>query len=175
LAPASSSATSFPDRYDQDIRRAVKDYWPAYPFWVAWKAQLWQESRLNPLAVSPVGARGLAQFMPGTWADVSRELQLVGIGISPTSDVAIKAGAYYMAKLRAAWSSKRPEEDRHRLAQASYNAGMGHILSAQRACGNPALYEPIIACLPQITGRNSEETIGYIKSIARWRQLMEVR
>jgi soluble lytic murein transglycosylase-like protein len=29
--------------------------------------QIWAESRWDPLAVSPVGAQGIAQFMPPTW------------------------------------------------------------------------------------------------------------
>jgi hypothetical protein len=165
-------ASMFPSQYDREIKRAVELYWPEYPFWTSWKSQLFQESRLDPAAVSPVGAAGLAQFMPGTWAQISRELRLPP-GLSPHHAWAIEAGAYYMAKLRGQWSAPRPALDRHQLAQASYNAGLGHLLSAQRKCGGPPGYEAIVACLPQITGRHSAETIGYIKAIARWRRLIE--
>lgn len=168
---APARAGTFSDRYDRDIKRAVETYWPAYPYWTAWKAQLFQESRLDPAAVSPVGAAGLAQFMPGTWAEVARQLRLPP-GLSPHHDIAIQAGAWYMAKLRHQWSAPRPEDDRHRLAQASYNAGLGHLLAAQRRCGAPSLYLDIIRCLPQITGRHSEETITYVQRIARWRAMM---
>lgn len=164
------AAPVFPDKYDGKIRHAVAAWWPDYPAWTAWKAQLWQESRLDPAAVSPVGAAGLAQFMPGTWAQVSRELRIGEA--SPHHDIAISAGAYYMAKLRRQWSSPRPEDDRHRLAQASYNAGLGHILAAQRRCGNARHYPDIIACLPAITGHHSRETIGYVDRIARWRAMI---
>ncbi len=160
------------DRYDRQIRGAVDSYWPDYPHWATWKAQLYQESRLNPRAVSPVGAAGLAQFMPGTWSQVSRELRLPA-ELRADSDMAIEAGAYYMAKLRRAWSSPRPAEDRHQLAQASYNAGLGNLLAAQRACRGAVLYDAIIACLPAITGRYSEETITYVDRIARWRAMIE--
>jgi hypothetical protein len=37
------------------------------------KAQCWQESRFNPNAVSPANARGICQFVDGTWNDVSNE------------------------------------------------------------------------------------------------------
>ncbi len=168
-----AAARTFPSRYDHDIRSAVAQWWPDYPHWMAWKGQLYQESRLDPAAVSPVGARGLAQFMPGTWAGVARELRLAP-GLSPTQDIAIDAGAFYMAKLRRAWKSPRPAEDRHQLAQASYNAGLGNLLKAQAGCGGPALYAEIVACLPAVTGaRNSRETTGYVISIARWRAQME--
>lgn len=169
-----ATAKTFPSRYDTDIQNAVDRWWPDYPAWLAWKAQLYQESRLDPAAVSPVGAQGLAQFMPGTWAGVARELRLP-TGASPTQDIAIDAGAYYMARLRRSWSAPRPTEDHHQLAQASYNAGLGHLLAAQKRCGGPALYAEIIVCLPAVTGaRNSAETIGYVTSIAKWRRMMEV-
>ncbi len=167
-----SAGVAFPDRYDRDIRKAVAAWWPDYPHWFVWKAQLFQESRLDPDAVSPVGARGLAQFMPGTWDQVRRELRL-GSAASPHHDIAIEAGAYYMARLRKGWSSPRPQEDRQQLAQASYNAGMGNLLKAQRACGGPNLYAEIIACLPDITGRHSTETITYVDRIARWRAMIQ--
>ena len=168
-----AAAKTFPSRYDGEIHKAVERWWPDYPLWLAWKAQLYQESRLDPAAISPVGARGLAQFMPGTWAGVARELRLPA-GASATQDIAIDAGAYYMAKLRRSWRSPRPAEDRHQLAQASYNAGLGNLIAAQKRCGGPALYAEIIVCLPAVTGpRNSRETIGYVTSIAKWRRLME--
>lgn len=171
--PAMAKSPAITDRYDENIQDAVERWWPEYPFPTAWKAQLYQESRLRPEAVSPVGAKGLAQFMPGTWAQVARELRLPS-GASATQDIAIDAGAFYMAKLRKAWSAQRPPEDRHQLAQASYNAGLGNLLKAQKLCDGAALYVDISKCLPLVTGeRNSRETLGYVVSIAKWRKMLE--
>jgi len=140
--------------------------------WRLLKAQYYQESLLNSDAVSHVGARGVAQFMPGTWTQVSRELGYESV--SPhVAKYAIKAGAYYMAKLRKSWSAPRSEEDRHNLAMASYNAGFGNLLKSQKKCGGPSGYEEIVACLPQVTGHHSEETIGYVKRIRHFWYLME--
>lgn len=171
--PSPSHSTPFSDRYDARIAGAVDLYWPDFPFWLAWKAQLFQESRLDPDAISPVGAAGLAQFMPGTWKMMVAEMRL-GLNASPHSETAIEAGAYYMAKLRRQWSAPRPQTDRHKLAAASYNAGLGHLLTAQRLCGNRNLYIDIIRCLPRVTGRHSEETITYVQRIWKWWRLMEI-
>lgn len=167
-----SQASSFPDKYDADIKHVVALYWSSYPDWLAYKAQLYQESKLKPAAVSPVGAAGLAQFMPATWRDVARRLDFP-YGTSPhEARFAIEAGAYYMAQLRGQWRADRTAFDRHRLAQASYNAGIGNIVAAQKRCGNPNGYAAITACLPAVTGLHSQETLAYVRMIAHWRDQM---
>ncbi|MFZ2470200.1 MAG: transglycosylase SLT domain-containing protein [Parvibaculum sedimenti] len=169
---SSSRASSFPDAYDASIKRAVDLYWGGYPDWLGWKAQLYQESHLKPEAISPVGARGLAQFMPGTWRDVTRQLALPQAASPHDARYAIEAGAYYMAKLRAQWKAPRAALEREQLTQASYNAGLGNIMAAQKRCGSPLGYAETVACLPGITGRSSAETIAYVRMIAHWRSLM---
>ena len=123
------------------------------------------------MATSPVGAKGLAQFMPATWEDITRQMGYAGVS-ARDAKYAIEAGAFYMAKLRRGWSSPRPDMDRQELAQASYNAGFGSLLKAQRACGGPPLYADIVVCLPQITGRNADQTMTYVKRIRHWRGMM---
>ena len=167
-------AAGTPTEYDATIRQAVQTYLPdveAAHGWQVLKAQYWQESRLDPGAVSPVGAAGIAQFMPGTWSDMRRAM---GWGaLSPhLVEPSILAGAAYMARLRSSWSAPRPEWDRHSLALASYNAGFGHLLTAQRRCGGPNRYAAIAACLPDVTGHHSEETLTYVQRIWRYHAQM---
>ncbi|XPV75540.1 MAG: transglycosylase SLT domain-containing protein [Desulfovibrio sp.] len=164
-----SGAGRYTDRYDADIKKAVARWWKPVPEgdWRWLKAQLYQESLLDPMAVSHVGAAGLGQFMPGTWKDVS---QRMGWGkVSPHSAKhSIMAAAMYMRDLRNQWRAKRPELDRMDLARACYNAGLGNILKAQKAAGGANRYEDIIQALPQVTGHHSKETITYVKRIHRW-------
>lgn len=134
---------------------------------------MFQESKLDPSVCSSVGACGLAQFMPKSWEDISRQ---IGMGTASPHDAkaAIPAGAYYMAKLRQQWRSPRPTQDRQQLAQASYNAGTGSLIKAQAECGGPSLYADIVACLPAITGPAfSKQTISYVERIAMWWHMME--
>ncbi len=135
--------------------------------WKLYKAQLFQESRLDPTAVSPAGAEGIAQFMPGTWGEVSEKLDFEGASAF-SARFAIEAGAYYMARLRRNWFAPRPEWDRHSLAMASYNAGLGSILKAQRRCGGRNLYPEIIRCLPEVTGHHAAETQTYVPRIWKY-------
>lgn len=171
-ASVCSSASLQDSRYDRAIEKAVDRWWPDFPFPNAWKAQLYQESLLETGAVSPVGARGIAQFMPKTWSEITRQL---GWGtVSPhLAEPAIEAGAFYMAQLRSGWSSPRPELERQRLAQASYNAGFGNILRAQKRCSGARDWSAIAPCLSLITGRHARETIGYVDRIARWWAMLE--
>jgi soluble lytic murein transglycosylase-like protein len=153
--------------YRDKIASAVRKHWGVFQFSDAWAAQLYQESLCNPLARSHVGAAGLAQFMPRTWIEVAAQLNLPP-GSTPHEDIAIDAGAYYMARMMRTWSSPRPDFERTRLAQASYNAGAGNIINAQRACNGARDWRNIETCLHLITGRNAEETRTYVERIERW-------
>lgn len=80
------------------------------------EAVVWQESRWRANAVSPVGARGLAQLMPGT----AREM-----GVNPDDPLAnLEGGARYL----------RQQLDRFdgdvEKALAAYNAGPGRVIAA---------------------------------------------
>jgi soluble lytic murein transglycosylase-like protein len=88
------------------------------------EAVVWQESRWRANAVSPVGARGLAQLMPGT----AREM-----GVDPDDPFAnLEGGARYL----------RQQLDRFdgdvEKALAAYNAGPGRVIAAN---GIPAIRE----------------------------------
>lgn len=173
LISPTEAASLFSDRYDVVIADSVKRWWPDRPQWRLLKAQLYQESLLEPDAVSPAGARGLGQFMPKTWEEVSRQL---GYGmVSPhVAELSIEAAAYYMARLRKNWPEPRPVDDRHGLALASYNAGLGNLLKAQRACGSAKLYHEIMDCLPAVTGHHARETSTYVERVWRWHAALEV-
>ena len=163
--PLWSSASPFLDDWDSDFQDSAEIFLPIGTDWRLLKAQCYQESRLDPFAVSPAGASGLCQFMPGTWRDAQAALgPLAGVAtIDPQAS--ILAAGWYMGKLHRTWRAPRPAMDRYLLSLASYNAGAGHIIEAQRRCGNFSLYRSIIPCLPLVTGRHAKETTEYVEKI----------
>jgi hypothetical protein len=89
-----------------------------------YSALLHQESGLNPHAVSPVGARGIAQFMPST---------AKALGINPDDpQQAIDGGARYLAQHLKTFGGD------YEKALAAYNAGPGAV---QRYNGVPPYAE----------------------------------
>lgn len=164
-------AASWPARFTQcepyrdEIENAVQTYWGSFAHPEAWAAQLYQESLCDPWAQSPVGAAGLAQFMPATWVEVSERF---GLQASPHDDIAIEMGAYYMARQMGIWRSPRPQIERWRLGLASYNAGAGNIINAQRKCDGARDWRDIRLCLPGVTGHHSAETMTYVERTERW-------
>ena len=135
--------------------------------WQWFKAQCVQESgpKLNPAAVSPAGAVGVCQLMPGTARD---------FGLDPAHRIVpkdnIRAGALTLRRCTTLFFPRQTRLDRLRLGWACYNAGGGHILRAQVKCGGALLWSEIAPCLPQVTGKHAAETIGYVRKIPEWYQ-----
>jgi soluble lytic murein transglycosylase-like protein len=115
-----SGVPSFvPERWAPAISRAAQR-WNVGAALLA--AQLFQESRFNPYAVSSAGAQGIAQFMPDTAKDYNLTDPFDG-------EAAILAQAHLMHDLLAQFGSVP-------LALAAYNAGSRRVA----ACG----------CIPSI-------------------------
>lgn len=74
---------------------------------------IWKESRFDPNAVSPVGAEGIAQFMPGT-------AKMRGLVNSFDITQAIPASAKYLAEMKTTYGNLG-------LAAAAYNAGENRV------------------------------------------------
>ncbi len=74
---------------------------------------IWKESRFDPDAVSPAGAEGIAQFMPGTAA-------MRGLADPFDMEQAIPASARYLGELKSGFGNLG-------LAAAAYNAGENRV------------------------------------------------
>ncbi|MFI0817281.1 peptidoglycan DD-metalloendopeptidase family protein [Streptomyces sp. NPDC021115] len=90
-------------------------------------AQIEAESGWNPKAVSPVGAEGLSQFMPGTWKTWGRDDDHNGT-ISPyDAGDAIMAQGRYDCALAEQIKPYAKGDNVVDLALAAYNAGPGAV------------------------------------------------
>jgi hypothetical protein len=106
-----SAVPSFvPAPYRDSIARAASR-WNVSAALLA--AQLYAESGFNPFAVSPAGARGIAQFMPGT-------ARTYGLHDPFDPHRSISAQAHLMRDLLREFASVS-------LALAAYNAGPGAV------------------------------------------------
>ncbi|MFD8599773.1 NlpC/P60 family protein [Kitasatospora sp. NPDC059646] len=138
----SLSSGTVPAQYRQQIQK-----WGSYCPEISaplLAAQLYQESGFDPSAKSPVGAQGLAQFMPGTWD--SSGVDGDGDGrrdVWNPLDAIASAAAYDCALAK---DVARVPGDRQANMLAAYNAGPYAVISHQ---GVPPY----------------KETQGYVKSI----------
>ena len=156
--------------FDKLFRQAVQKHWrgPLYrDKWCWLKAQCAAESSLKPRATSPVGAKGICQFMKPTLEEVSKQL---GRNLSPyDARDGIEAGAVYMQNLRKQVTSPRPSiEEKEKVAIAGFNAGLGSVWCAQRKGKGVILWKDISRFLHECTGRHAKETIGYVAKISRF-------
>jgi murein DD-endopeptidase MepM/ murein hydrolase activator NlpD len=138
------SAPTIPAEYADLVNAAATTHSVSAP-WLA--ALLQTESGWNPRAVSPVGAQGLGQLMPGT---------ALVLGVSDPFDPAqsIDGAARYLAQ-------QFEEFGTWELAAAAYNAGPGAV---RRFGGIPPFpetqaYVPRVAALAQRYGAEPDSAV----------------
>lgn len=150
---------AFPRAYDDALKKsAVKEGVPAEFVWGIMRA----ESQYRYDAVSPVGALGLMQIMPGTGkklADLAgdRDFRAERLLEPP---VAVHLGAYYLHRLGSGLESSWP------LVAAAYNAGPHRVHSWLLSFGDLD-YDEFIEHIPFLETRN------YVKRVVRYAMVYE--
>jgi membrane-bound lytic murein transglycosylase F len=132
-----------------DYDDLLKRYAPTIGWdWRLLGSQMFQESRFRPRAVSWAGAMGLLQIMPGTAGDLGLQNPF-----DPEQNVA--AAVRYLAWLEEEyWADEIADpEERIKFILASYNAGAGHVMDAQRLAeaegGDPTVWQDVAYWLLQ--------------------------
>ena len=163
------------DRYDELLKRYADEYGLD---WRLLKRQMLAESGGNARAVSPRGAKGLMQFMPGAWWEW-------GQGDPFDPEASIRAGAAYMKFLLSRFEEIPDDRERYKFALAAYNAGRANINRcleyARQATGAPSSFEEWVKAgkppgpwqewkvasefLSMVSGRNAVVTIRYVEQI----------
>ena len=155
------------DRYDQTFRKYSKRYFGVGFDWRVFKAQAMAESQMNPNARSWVGARGLMQLMPSTFKDIQSNAS--GFGSIDDPEWNIAAGILHDRDMWRRWARDSIESDRREFMFASYNAGEGTIMNAQRACVARSLdrraWRSVETVAPEVPRWRYRETLGYVRKI----------
>lgn len=113
-------------KYRSDLTRSAREAWGLDAPVAALAAQVQQESGWNPGAVSRVGARGMAQFMPDTALWWCQRIGLSRLECQPENPAwSLRALAGYDK-----WLYERvhgpSEYDRYWAVLRGYNGGLGH-------------------------------------------------
>ena len=147
-------------RFDDHFRKYSKRFFgPAFD-WRWFKAQGITESSLREDATSHVGAKGIMQLMPATFAEIAAQSSL------PVTDRGdpghnIAAGVYYDRRLYDLWDDVPERLQRLAFAFASYNGGRSRVLRAQDRCAAAcAEWAHVMDLVP-------EETRNYVAKIMR--------
>ena len=137
-------------RYKLTLLREAHSQWGLGAPVPAFAAQVHQESGWRPDAVSRVGARGLAQFMPATarwWCERTRVAQSDCLPHNPAW--ALRALVGYDKFLFDRAPVRMSDFDRLWLALRGYNGGEGHWQAEARSTG---LREPTLADIDSACG-----------------------
>jgi soluble lytic murein transglycosylase-like protein len=143
----------YADRYDLDPLLLI--------------SQAYQESRLDPDAVSPVGAVGIMQLMPSTAADPN-----VGIPDITSLENNVHAGAKYLRFLLDRYFSDGELDpvNEHLFAFAAYNAGATRVSHLRAEAADVGLdpdrwFQNVEVVAARRIGR---ETVQYVSNIYKY-------
>ncbi|MAP34855.1 MAG: lytic murein transglycosylase [Halomonas sp.] len=121
-----------------------------------------RESAYNPVALSPAGARGLMQLMPGTAAQVSRQLGLNDPGpygvLEP--ELNIRLGSNYLRDKLERYQGNRL------AATAAYNAGPGRV-DQWLGTNSMESFDLFVESIP------FRETRDYVQAVLSYRVIFE--
>jgi len=109
--------------YDDLIKKYAKTiHWD----WRLLASLIYQESKFNPKAESWSGAFGLMQMMPET-------AEQYGVSDTSSAEDQIRAGVRYISLIdKQLEPLVKDSIERRKFVMASYNAGLAHVLDAQR-------------------------------------------
>lgn len=147
-----ASAQTIPaaaQHYKRDLIRAAHSQWGLNAPVAVFAAQVHQESAWRPGAVSHVGARGLAQFMPATAKWWCARTGTAAADCLPHNPVwALRALVGYDLYLYQRTPAHYSEFDRLWVMLRAYNGGLGHWQREAAATGSatPARTQVDAAC-----------------------------
>ncbi len=156
-------------RYDDYFRKYSKRYFGPGFAWRVFKAQAMAESGLDSTATSAVGARGIMQIMPSTFAILSARW---GIKSPEDAQTNIAAGIEHDAYLWQLFGQITPHPEHYRFMVGAYNAGEGTIQRAQRvaraAHADATSWLGVASVAEQVPRWRYRETLGYVNRIATY-------
>ena len=158
---------SWTNKYDEHFRKYSKRFFGVGFDWKWFKAQAIAESSLRDDVKSWAGAKGIMQIIPRTFDEIQeKNPSFININ-EPRWNIA--AGIYYNNQQYRMWKDISVSDDKLSFMFASYNAGRGTILNAQRVSmeeGYPGnSWNHIEAVAPKVPRWRHDETLGYIKKI----------
>lgn len=127
--------------------------------WTMIHAIMRQESQFDREAISPVGARGLMQLMPGTARETAPAAGVTYDFSALTTDTLynMRLGSTYFSKMMDYY------EGSYVLAVAAYNAGPGNVNKWVRSNGDPR--QPGVDVLQWIENIPLTETRNYVQRV----------
>lgn len=156
-------------RYRLELVRSAHSWWGLNAPVSVLAAQVHQESGWRPQAVSRVGARGLAQFMPSTAVWWCSHTGITAENCLPENPRwALRALVGYDRYLYSLTPARYDERDRMWVALRGYNGGLGHwgVEASRTGLSQPTREQVDAACG---SGRRSiihcPENLGYPRRI----------